>query len=157
VCVEDEFSKLVLTEILRRADAKLLKVVAIESLGSSQSVSNGIRLLEKLGFKAIGVRDADVGPDPTAKLYSLPGAKAPELEVFTNAAVVQKLKDVYVVDVAALLAQEPDLDPHEIPARLASEAELLKDALSTDAAQAYAASLDPAAYSDVVEAIRAAA
>jgi predicted ATPase len=157
VCVEDEFSKLVLTEILRRADAKLLKVIAIEPLGSSQSVSNGIRLLEKLGLKAIGVRDADVGPDPAAKLYSLPGARPPELEVFTNAAVAQKLKELYAVDVPTLLAQNPDLDPHEIPALLASEAELLKDALSTDAAQAYAISLDPAAYSEVVDAIRVAA
>ncbi|MDI6773220.1 MAG: AAA family ATPase, partial [bacterium] len=73
ICVEDDFSKLVLTEILRRAEPGLLKAVAIESLGGVDAVRNGIRLLEKLKHKALGVLDGDVQPDPSRGLYALPG------------------------------------------------------------------------------------
>ncbi len=157
VCVEDEFSRLVLTEILRRAEAGLLRAVTIEALGGKEAVRNGILLLGKLKHQAIGVRDPDVPPDPANRLYALPGTRPPELEVFGCPAVATKLRATYGLDIPAFLAANPDLDPHELPGRLAAEIELLRDALSTDAAQTYVGSLDPDSYSELVNAIREAA
>jgi hypothetical protein len=66
------------------------------------------------------------------------------------------MKD-YGLDVPSILATNPGLDPHDIPEKLAAEIELLRDALSTDAVQAYAAALDPGAFEGIVDAIRQAA
>lgn len=157
VCVEDEFAKLVLTELVRRADPTLLKAVAIEPLGGKEAVRNGVLLLQKLGRKALGVRDPDAGTHPAGDLHSLPGTTCPELEVFRHPAVAQTLDELYRLDVPAFLDTNPDLDPHDIPGSLAREGEVLRDALSTSAAQAYVAALDPDTVNGTVAPIRGAA
>ena len=155
ICVEDEFSRLLLVEILRKVDAGLLKAVAIEPLGGKAAVVNGVRLLAKLGQKAIGVRDGDAGPDPPQNLYSLPGRNAPELEVFSCPHVVSAMKSEYGLDVSGFLSKNLDKEAHELPSLLAADIDLLKDALSTRAAQVYVQNLDPDSYGPMVEAIKA--
>ncbi len=157
VCVEDAFAKLVLTEILRRADPALLKAVAIEPIGDKAAVLNGIRLLDHLSINAIGVRDGDSGADAAKKIFKLPGTKSPELEVFETEKVQKHLVETYGVSVEDFLSIHPDFDPHTLPAALAKEINLLQDALSTDAVRVYVGNLDPSEYSDLVAAIKGAA
>ena len=154
ICVEDDFAKLVLRELIRRADASLLKAVSIEPLGGNNAVRNGLNLLDKLGLNAIGVRDADTGPDPGNKLYSLPGTKCPELEVFECDAVVDDLKESYAIDIVDFRALHPDIDAHDLPRCLAKDAEILEDALSTQAARAYVMALPDETFEALIQTIR---
>lgn len=108
VCVEDEFAKLVLAEIVRSQEASLLKAINIFPLGSKQAVLNGVRLLQQTGHKAIGVRDGDVGEDISKKMFSLPGTAPPEKEVFCSSAAQAELKSQYGVDVSQLTQHVAD-------------------------------------------------
>lgn len=155
LCVEDDFAALVLTEILRRAEPSLLKAVRIEALGNSTAVRNGVLLLQRVGLKALGVRDGDVGSDPSSGLQALPGSQAPEREVFQCPAVLTVLKSTYGLEVDAFLKLRPDLDHHDWPAELAREAALPEVALSTQAVQEYVRQLDPGATAALLAAINA--
>ena len=142
VCVEDDFAKLLLTEMIRAKDPALLKAVDIQPIGSRDAVRTGVEFLGKLGIKAIGIRDGDVGAHEAERLYSLPGSRPPEVEVYGHANVKSRLKAEYGVDLDQLLAANPELDHHELTEFLAGEAEALRDAVTTLAAKEYVASLE---------------
>jgi predicted ATPase len=142
VCVEDDFAQLLLTEMIRAKDPALLKAVEIQPIGSRDAVRTGVELLGNLGIKAIGIRDGDVGAHRAERLYSLPGSRPPEVEVYGHANVKCRLKGEYGVDVDQLLAANPELDHHQLTQFLAGEAEALPDALATLAVKEYVGSLE---------------
>jgi len=137
ICVEDEFAKFLVVEILRRFRQDLLPVVEIIPIGDKTAVQSAVRLLRKLNRSAIGVRDGDVGADPLQHLWSLPGHQPPERVVFTNPTVVTELQHSFGLDVAGFFQLHPGLDIHEVPERLALQAQLPVDALNHKAITSY--------------------
>lgn len=137
ICVEDEFAKLVLTEIVRRYNAQLLQVCEIIPIGDKSAVQSAVRLLRRLHRPAIGIRDGDVGPAPGQHLWSLPGESPPEREVMNDPNVSAALQADFGLDVAGFLALHGDLDVHDIPERLAAQAKVPVDALNYRAVFSY--------------------
>lgn len=138
ICVEDEFAKLLLIEILRRFNRPLLQVCEIIPIGDKGAVQSAVKLLRRIGRQAIGVRDGDVGAAPAQHLWSLPGTRPPELEVFTHPEVINELQNAFGLNVANFLALHGELDIHEIPSRLALEAQMPEVALNYRAVACYA-------------------
>lgn len=141
VCVEDHFAKVVVTEMIRMHEPALLKSLVIEGVGDKQAVQSAVQLLQKLKKPVIGIRDGDVGPDTKRALYSLPGARPPEVEVFECAAVKIYLMSHYGVDVDQIAIHHPGLDHHNLPDLIAAQAELGVDTLNVEVIRIYLSSL----------------
>jgi hypothetical protein len=154
VCVEDDFAELVVTEIIRRYEPSLLKAVKIVPIGSKEAFQEAIRLLKKVGHKAIGIRDGDVGSNPQENLFSLPGTRPPESEVYSQRAVVNYIKELYGFDLEQYIATNPDTNPHELTKIAASEASVRPEALSAIAVSCYAKNLDDKECNPIYEAVR---
>lgn len=108
ICVEDIFAKVLLTEIIRVRNAELLQSIGIHDIGDKDAVREAVKVLKKTGQNAIAVRDADVGSSPSEGLYSFPGTKPPEIEVFMNPSVKEFLNHKYNFDLDWVL-QKADL------------------------------------------------
>lgn len=143
VFVEDGFAEKVLREIIRTSNYKLLKAIAIVAIGSKAAVLESVRLLTHLKRQVIGVRDADAGADPAQALYSLPGTRAPECEVFENAAVIEYLRAEFNIDVVRIRQVAPTHEHHNISHILAEAAEADQSDLEMRAIRAYVKDLDP--------------
>lgn len=142
ICVEDIFAKVLLSEVLRAKKKELLKAVSIHDIGSKEAVREAVRVLKKTGKRAIAVRDADVGPCPAEDLFSFPGTKPPEIEVFGTAAVKDLIRDKYSVDVDWLLQRDDVKDHHKIVECIAEEAEVEPEVVRTVAIERYIAEID---------------
>lgn len=137
VCVEDVFAKVLLTEVIRIKKKDLLKAVAIHAIGDKDAVREAVRVLIATGKKAIAVRDADVGAAPQDSLYSFPGDKPPEVEVYGAPAVKKLLNKKYGLDVDWVLKKNEIDDHHKITKCLAAEAEAEEEVLRTVAIETY--------------------
>lgn len=143
ICVEDTFARSVLRELIRIEDSHLIKAVAIEAIGSNDAVREAVKLLQKLNRKALGVRDGDTGAAPSEKLYSLPGTKPPENEVFENPAVLSRLVGEFSLTVEAMQAAANGADHHAIGKRIADLAEVERAHLEGVAISEYVKHVDP--------------
>lgn len=123
ICVEDEFAKVLLTEVIRLKKKDLLKAIAIHAIGDKDAVREATYVLNKTGKKSIAVRDADVGQDKKNGLYSFPGMKPPEVEVFTNKTVKKFIEENYGIDLDWILQRDEVKDHHKIAKCVADEAE----------------------------------
>lgn len=123
VCVEDEFAKVLLTEVIRLKKKDLLKAIAIHAIGDKDAVREATYVLNKTGKKSIAVRDADVGQDKNNGLYSFPGTKPPEVEVFSNNNVKSLIDEKYGIDLDWILQRDEVKDHHKIAKCIADEAE----------------------------------
>jgi hypothetical protein len=141
VCVEDDFASQVLTELIRAEDPGLLKAIRIHAIGSKNDVRDGIKLLRRLGYRAMGIRDGDVGAATTDGLYSLPGTRPPECEVFNNPVVTQAMQDHFQVDIPTLLATRAQTNHHSLPQLIANAGETQVDAVIVLASKAYVTSV----------------
>ncbi len=137
ICVEDIFAKVLLTEVLRINKKELLKAVAIHDIGDKDAVREAVRVLNKTGKRAIAVRDADVGPNPSQRLYSFPGSRPPEKEVFLHPEVQQYLREKYGLDVGWTLEKNNITDHHHYASCLAKEAESEESVIRTNAIEHY--------------------
>jgi predicted ATPase len=143
VCVEDHFAQRLLREIVRVEDPTLLKAISIVAIGSQDDVRESVRLLSKLGRRAIGIRDGDTGAAAHIDLHSLPGTRAPELEVFEHPSVLQRFSEDFGVDVSAVRATAQSQDHHLIPKLVADSAEMDVADAELIAIRAYVEALDP--------------
>lgn len=137
VLVEDDFAKLVLTEIIRLEDSNLLKMVDIVPVGSDSAVKQGMRLLKKLSQTSVAFLDGDSCASPTHLVYKLPGSQPPEVEVFSSTAVQMEIKKLYKIDVAHHTVQRGGVNHHDYPKILAKLASMTIDAFSTESARIY--------------------
>jgi predicted ATPase len=156
VCVEDEFAKTLLTEIIRRGDIALLKAIRIAALGSTDAVRSGVSYLNKSGNKAIGIRDGDIGESPMDGLYSLPGTRPPELEVFHNSSVRKAISQRYAFDCDSLLSSRTPENHHDLPGLIAAEASVSSDTIVSTACHAFAHSLQDTEVARIAGVIRTA-
>jgi len=123
ICVEDEFAKVLLTEVIRLKRKDLLKAISIHAIGDKDAVREATYVLNKTGKKSIAVRDADIGQDKNNQLYSFPGTKPPEVEVFTNKTVKKLIDDKYGIDLDWVLQRDEINNHHKIAKCIAVEAE----------------------------------
>ncbi len=142
ICVEDVFAKVLLSEVIREKRKDLLKTVAIHDIGCKESVKEAVRVLVKTGKKAIGVRDADVGPNPAEGLFSFPGSRPPEIEVFQNSAVKEFMQEKYDIDIDWLIQRVEIDDHHKIVECIASEAEAEQEVVRILAIEHYIRGID---------------
>lgn len=142
IIVEDIFAKVLLCEAIRKKRRHLLKIVAITEIGCKDAVKEAILVLRKTGKNAIAIRDADVGQSPADGLFSFPGSKPPEVEVFENELVKNKIKDKYDIDIEWILQRENVKDHHKIAGYIAREAEAEEEVIRTTAIECYIDSIE---------------
>jgi hypothetical protein len=142
ICVEDVFAKVLLSEVIRKKRNDLLKAVAIHDIGCKDAVREAVRVLNKTGKKAIAVRDADVGSHAIDGLFSFPGSRPPEVEVFNNPMVRALMKNKYGVDVDWVLQRDDVKAHHKIASCIAEEAEAEEEVIRTLAIETYIQSID---------------
>ena len=155
VLVEDDFAKLLLTEMIRRVDRALLRCVEIHDVGNTKAVRSGALFLKRIGRPYIAVRDADVGPDNANAIFSFPGMNSPEREVYGNPEVRATLLEEFGVDVPHALMQREVTDHHRFTAILAEEAATSEDYFRTLAIKRYLDSIGIAVFQPLVNAIHA--
>ncbi len=153
VLVEDDFAKLLLTEMIRRVDRGLLRCIDIHDVGDKKAVRSGALLLRRIGRPYVAVRDADVGADPVNGIFSFPGVEPPEREVYSNADVRAALAAEFHIDVGHSLVQRQIVDHHQFTLILADEANTSKDYLRTIAVKTYLDSIGVATFQPLVQAI----
>lgn len=154
VCVEDDFAKLLLTEMIRKIEPQLLKAIQIEPIGDTKAVRSAILLLNRLGKNALAVRDADKGPDIQNSIFSFPGQYPPEKEVYLNNSVQAKILEDYAINVNDVFTNRDVTDHHKYTSELASEIEMLPDFLRTISIQKYIDDIGIDAYKDLIIAIQ---
>jgi len=137
VCVEDVFAKTLLTEVIRARKKELLKSLAIHAIGDKDAVREAVSLLRKTGKKAIAVRDPDVGAAPADHLYSFPGEKPPEREVYSKDKVADFLEEKYDIEIDWILEREDVKDHHKITDAIAQEVEAEEEVVRSLVIDAY--------------------
>lgn len=78
VLVEDVSGKVFLSELLRRFARSLFDNCSIVPVGNTDDVYRLTATFRDGGCKAVGIRDPDIGDEPAAGIFSLPGNAAPE-------------------------------------------------------------------------------
>lgn len=154
VLVEDSFAKLLLTEMIRRVDPGLLRAIHMHPAGDTNAVRQSAFLLRRLNKPYIAVRDGDIGPSPADGIFSFPGTRPPESEVFANANVRRAIMDAFGVDVAVTLQQHQVTNHHKIAEVLAEEASTPTEHLSVIAIGAYLDNIGVSTYAPLVQEIQ---
>ncbi len=155
VFVEDNFAKLLLTEMIRAHEADLLNAVNIEPVGSAKEVRNAVLLMDRIRRNSMAVRDADQGDDPASTLFSFPGTEPPEKEIFRNQRVQQSLREKYEIDTENILHTQNIDDHHQFAAVLSKHANTIEEVLSDTAVQAYLSDIGQDEFRDLYEQIKA--
>lgn len=153
ICVEDEFAKYLVTELIRKANHSLLKNVKIEATGDTKAVLSAVKLLQKISVNVIAIRDADIGEDRRNNIYSLPGSLPPEKEVHLNPNVKSSIKSRYNIDIDTTLSLHPDIDHHDYTDTFAEEAETDAASLRSFAIDCYLCNLNTDEYADLIQII----
>jgi len=154
VLVEDEFAKLLLTEMVRRIDPPLLRCIEVHSVGDKKAVRSGALFMRRINRPYAAVRDPDVGPDPANGIFSFPGTQPPEREVYFNAAVQALIQLEFAVDVLHTFTQRSVTNHHEFTQVLAEESSTQPDYLATIAIRQYLDSIGQATYQGVVASVQ---
>ncbi len=141
VLVEDECGRAVLREILRRVDPALLSSTHIAVGGDKDAVARTVRGLKDTGLKVAAVRDGDKEGSPAENIFKLPGTRPPEVEMFESEEVAKTVLSRYRVVLADFSVQLQGVDHHEWFARLAAVCAADEQAVLSEAARAYTASL----------------
>ena len=85
ILVEDVVAQNFLTDILRAKDRQTLTNSCIVPVGNTNDVYRLVQSFRHEGVRAVGVRDADIGDAPAQHVFSLPGGKAPEAILLSDA------------------------------------------------------------------------
>jgi hypothetical protein len=153
ICVEDVFAMLKLREAIRKLRPELLQSLRISPMGDKVAVANSVELLLSMGIKTIGVRDADVGSNPTKKLFSLPGNLPPEKEVYENSSVRASLNKKYHFDIDTIFAGLADIDHHDYGKILSSKAVCSEESMHLDAIEFYFNAVGVNVFDDLMKTI----
>jgi predicted ATPase len=154
ICVEDEFARLFAIEIMRRCDPDLLAGCSLLPIGGGQAIPAAVKLLRDAGVRAVGLADGDM-PDVANEVVSgLPGARPPEIEVFTDGAVKGAFSAVpYGLAVDEVLSAVSD--HHGYVRAIAKHLMLDESFVATTACRAYAAARPAEEFSAIVKMIHA--
>ena len=114
VCVEDEFAKSLLEEIVITRKRDLFRRIKVTSTGNVDAVRDAVKYLRKSKVSVLGVLDGDQSENRENKIHILPGDKlAPEKVVYHSVSVKKMLLDRYRFDFDGYLASYPNLNHHK--------------------------------------------
>jgi predicted ATPase len=155
ICVEDDFAKKLLNEILRSLSQIDLKTIQIASVGDKDAVRTMVNQMKEMEFRVIGVRDADVGENLDEDLLSFPGNEAPEKEVFLNSKVQEKIEKNYSVDVNEIINTSQDInDHHDYSKALANEGVTSSEIIEIDSIRSYIDTKGTEYFRDLIDKIK---
>lgn len=154
VLVEDDFAKVLLTEMIRRVDRTLLRCLSIHEVGDTKAVRNAALFMRRIARPYVAVRDADIGSDAANAIFSFPGTFPPEKEVFFNPDVQALIAADFGVHISKILLQREVTDHHCFSQVLASEASTSPDYLRTLAIKCYLESIGTQAYQTLIAEIQ---
>lgn len=155
VCVEDSFAASWATEIVRRCNLDLLQGCSFLPVGGGVEVSRAVRVLRSAGVRVAGLLDGDLALDGAEDdgIYNLPGNRPPEIEVFSDQAVVQHFANSsYQLDIASHFASIDD--HHQYASSLASAAKVAPGVIVTEACRAYTESREPSEFEPMMRFLR---
>ncbi|HBM8358507.1 TPA: AAA family ATPase, partial [Escherichia coli] len=142
ICVEDQFAKVLLSEVIRAKRRDILKSIQITDIGDKDAVRQAVEVFKKAGLNVIAVRDADVGENIKDDLFSFPGNRPPEVEVFQHEEVKKFLYKEYHIDFDWLIKKEGISDHHNYTQAIAKEAECEEEVIRTLAIKKYIEIID---------------
>lgn len=137
VCVEDAFAQSLLREIIRIKRPEILRRIKILPFGDAEAVKGAVSVLKLSAIKAIGVRDGDQVELVNQKVYSLPGACAPEKLIFCSPQGKAELIRSYSFDLDKILAAYPDMDHHEFSTEAAKITGASREVIESDCIRAF--------------------
>lgn len=143
VCVEDNFAREVLGEIIRKERPDLLKIIDIRPIGDAKAVAQAVGILQQ-DSNVIAIRDADKGEDVVNFLYKLPGSLPPENEVLNCKEVQDYLMEYYQLDIQEFMKINftEDVNHHDYYKKIAEEVRVGSQSLQTECIRKYVDSLD---------------
>jgi len=150
VFVEDDFAKLLLSEMIRKVEHTLLQAISIEAVGDTKAVRNAVLLMNRIGKNSVAVRDADKGPDVANGIFSFPGTKPPEKEVYENQQVKELLNTMFNIDIDNIIALRGIENHHKLTEGLSEAANTLPDYFRTVAIKKYLEELGIDQYEQLV-------
>ncbi|MDH5180267.1 MAG: ATP-binding protein [Gammaproteobacteria bacterium] len=154
VFVEDDFAKLLITEMIRNIDNGLLRAINIEEVGDTKAVRNAVLLMTRIGKNSIAIRDADIGPDEANGIFSFPGTMPPEKEVYQYNAVKEYLNTEFNINIDNEIAQRSIQNHHKLTAELSEAANTLPDYFRTIAIKKYIEEIGIEQYQGLVQSIQ---
>jgi predicted ATPase len=154
ILVEDQFAKLLLTEMIRRIESDLLQCIEIHDVGDKKAVRSAAIFMRRINRPYVAVRDADAGSDPAIGMFSFPGEHPPEKEVYLNADVQALIQEIFGVNTQHTFTQLEVTDHHEFTKVLAEATSTQPDYLSTLAIIAYLDSIGETRYANLVDNVR---
>lgn len=155
ILVEDEFAKLLLTEMIRRIDAPLLRCIEIHGVGDKKAVRSGALFMQRINRPYAAVRDPDVGPDIHNGVFSFPGTQPPEREVYLNGDVQALIQAEFGVNTQQTFTHQAVTNHHDFTKVLAEASDTQPDYLATISIRRYLDSIGQATYQALVEGVRA--
>jgi hypothetical protein len=156
ILVEDEVARAVLREIIRRVDAQFLRTVEIVIGGDRDGIQRTMQALRDAQLPLASVRDGDTGANPQQNLFSLPGTRPPEREIFDCALVGAHLRDNYGVAIPDFMTTVDHNDHHSWFGRLATSVSTDELSIINECARAYVASLTENERDTLVQQLKAA-
>jgi predicted ATPase len=141
VLVEDQVAKSVLQEIIRKSDSTFLRTIEIHPSGDKDSIQNIMKTLSTTALPLAAVRDGDTGPSPSQNLFSLPGTKPPEKEIFECSRVSQHLQSTYGLNLVDFTTTLDPADHHAWFGALAKSVSADEATVIAECARAYVSSL----------------
>ncbi len=154
VLVEDPCAKEVLVEIIRRHDPVFLRSLSICVGGDKDKIRNTVHGLRETNLRIAAVRDADKEGAPAENIFKLPGTLPPEKEIFQNGAFRDHVRNTYGVELADFATELVGIDHHDWFDRLADRIQKSHEALVSEAAKAYVASLPETETSTLVQLLK---
>lgn len=136
IYVEDEFSKKLLVEIVRRFAPELFNAISIAPVGDKSAVLQAVRYTRKhKGIKTIGIRDEAKTASEQDLMFAYPSDVAPEREVFQNPFVSDFLHQQYHIILSEIIRTTKD--HHEYSNKIAQQCNVGIETIEVQCIQTY--------------------
>lgn len=155
VLVEDARAKALLYELIRQVKPELLSGIRLTVVGNDDIVAAMTRSFKEDGYSVVGVRDGDRGEAAKDGLLKLPGAKAPEKEVFEFEPVQKHLLKRYGFDWNSWRTLNSEADFHDWPTLVAKHLRKTESGLWEELSSIYASEWNQSEIQQLVAKIEA--
>jgi predicted ATPase len=112
ILVEDDVAEAIVTELLRRHDADLVKTVRVLIAGDKDRIQSMMAVFKDQKLPVCAVRDGDFGADKKIQMFKLFGSEPPEREIFKSATFRAAFATGHKVDFGAVDVKNRALDHH---------------------------------------------
>jgi len=153
IYVEDEFSRKLLIEIIRKFAPELSKAISIAAVGDKGDVLQAVRYTCKhKGIKTIGIRDESKTASEQDLMFAYPSNKAPEQEVFFSHFVSDFLEQQYCINFSEIAGMT--MDHHEYSNKIAQQCDVGIDTIEVQCIQAYITHQTPEKFKPLINQIK---